>query len=140
MSGFGVLFGVLMLPLVGAGFILCLRGDDEAVRSNARWAALATTIATFLLSLFAWSRFDPSSAAFQLVESHAWLAETIRFKLGVDGLNLSKKTSESWCDRPTWSPAPFNEIAYASRSGPGFDIRVIDVSTGVTKSLTFTVK
>jgi TolB protein len=59
------------------------------------------------------------------------------YVVGVDGLNLSKKTSESWCDRPTWSPAPFNEIAYASRSGPGFDIRVLDLSTGATKSLTF---
>ena len=57
--------------------------------------------------------------------------------VGVDGLNLSKKTSESYCDRPTWSPAPFNEIAFAARSGPGFDIRVLDLVTGLTKSLTF---
>lgn len=88
MLGLGVLFGLLLLPLVGAAFILTLRGDGEAVRSNARWAALATTVATFLLSLFAWRRFDAASAAFQLVESHAWLAETIRFKLGVDGFSM----------------------------------------------------
>ena len=36
----------------------------------------------------------------------------------------SKITSESYCDRPTWSPAPFNEIAYASRTGAGFDIKM----------------
>jgi TolB protein len=59
------------------------------------------------------------------------------YVVGVDGLNLSKKTSESYCDRPTWSPAPFNEIAYAARTGPGFDIHVLDLSTGATKSLTF---
>jgi TolB protein len=59
------------------------------------------------------------------------------YVVGVDGLNISKKTSESYCDRPTWSPAPFNEIAYAARSGPGFDIHVLDLSTGATKSLTF---
>jgi TolB protein len=59
------------------------------------------------------------------------------YVVGADGLNLSKKTSESYCDRPTWSPAPFNEIAFAARSGPGFDIRVLDLSTNVTKSLTF---
>jgi len=57
--------------------------------------------------------------------------------VGADGLNLSKKTSESYCDRPTWSPAPFNEIAFSSRSGPGFDIHVLDLSTGLTKVLTF---
>lgn len=88
MLGFGILSGLLVLPLVGAAFILTLRGDSEAARSNARWAALATTIATFLLSLVAWARFDTATAAFQLVESHVWLTETIRFKLGVDGFSM----------------------------------------------------
>jgi NADH-quinone oxidoreductase subunit M len=88
MLGFGILSGLLVLPLVGAAFILTLRGDGEAARSNARWAALATTIATFLLSLVAWGRFDTATASFQLVESHTWLTETIRFKLGVDGFSM----------------------------------------------------
>ena len=38
-------------------------------------------------------------------------------------------TRESYCDRPTWSPAPYNEIAYAARTGPGFDIKVLDLAT-----------
>jgi NADH-quinone oxidoreductase subunit M len=88
MFGLGLLSGLLIVPLVGAAFILCLRGDDEAVRSNARWAALAATIATFLLALLAWSRFDPATPAFQLVENHSWLTETIRFRLGVDGFSM----------------------------------------------------
>lgn len=88
MLGFGILSGLLVLPLIGAAFILTLRGDSEAARSNARWAALATTIATFLLSLVAWARFDTATAAFQLVESHVWLTDTIRFKLGVDGFSM----------------------------------------------------
>ncbi len=88
MFGFGILTGLLVLPLVGAAFILALRGSEEAVNSNARWAALATTLATCGLAFVAWSRFDTSSAQFQLVESHAWLSETIRFKLGVDGFSL----------------------------------------------------
>ena len=37
--------------------------------------------------------------------------------VNVDGTGLQQITSESCCDRPTWSPAPFNEIAYASRVG-----------------------
>jgi NADH-quinone oxidoreductase subunit M len=88
MLGPGILSGLLLLPLVGAAFILTLRGDDEATRSNVRYAALSATVATFLLSLVAWARFDPSTPAFQLVESHAWLADTIRFKLGVDGFSM----------------------------------------------------
>ena len=88
MLGFGILSGLLVLPLVGAAFILTLRGEGEAVHANARWAALAATVATFLLSLVAWARFDTGTPSFQLVESHAWLAETIRFKLGVDGFSM----------------------------------------------------
>jgi NADH-quinone oxidoreductase subunit M len=88
MFGFGILSGLLVLPLVGAAIILCLRGDSEAVRSNVRWAALATTVVTFLLSLVAWGRFDTATPAFQLLESHVWLTDTIRFKLGVDGFSM----------------------------------------------------
>ena len=33
--------------------------------------------------------------------------------VGADGLGLQKLTSEPYADRPTWSPAPFNEIAYS---------------------------
>jgi TolB protein len=59
------------------------------------------------------------------------------YTIGVDGFGLQKITSESYCDRPTWSPAPYNEIAYASRSGPGFDIKVMELATRQTRQLTF---
>ena len=59
------------------------------------------------------------------------------YVMGADGLGLSKKTSESYCDKSTWSPAPFNEIAYASRTGPGYDIKVLDLATGHVTQLTF---
>jgi NADH-quinone oxidoreductase subunit M len=88
MFGFGILTGLIVLPLVGAAFILCLRGDSEAVLRNTRWAALLTTIVTFLLSLYAWALFDPTSAAFQLVESKEWLGSGILYKLGVDGISM----------------------------------------------------
>ena len=88
MFGFGILTGLLVVPLVGAAFILSLRGEDKASLDNARWAALIATIITFILSLVAWSRFDASSAAFQLIEDKAWFSQTIRYKLGVDGLSL----------------------------------------------------
>ena len=89
MLGFGILSGLLVLPLVGAAFILTLRGDSEAARSNARWAALADddrdlpAVARRLGAV----RYRPRPR-FQLVESHAWLTETIRFKLGVDGFSM----------------------------------------------------
>jgi NADH-quinone oxidoreductase subunit M len=88
MFGFGILSGLLILPLVGALGILLLRGDDEATRNNARWIALWTTIITFLLSLLAWAEFNSASAGFQLVEQRAWFSDAISYKLGVDGISL----------------------------------------------------
>jgi TolB protein len=57
--------------------------------------------------------------------------------VGADGLGLQKLTSESYADRPTWSPAPLNEIAYSARTGPGMDIKVISLSNREVRQLTF---
>ncbi len=88
MFGFGILTGLIVLPLIGAGFILSLQGDDGPTRRNARWAALITTVLTFVLSLVAWSRFDIANPGFQLIEQKAWLGDTILYKLGVDGISM----------------------------------------------------
>jgi TolB protein len=56
--------------------------------------------------------------------------------MGADGIGIQKLTS-GYSDRPTWSPAPFNEIAYSSRTGPGNDIKIIDLATRQVRQLTF---
>jgi NADH-quinone oxidoreductase subunit M len=88
MFGFGILSGVIVLPIVGVIFILFLKGDDEATLRNARWAALIASIVTFILSLVAWSRYDSGTAAFQLLESRAWLGGGLGYRLGVDGASM----------------------------------------------------
>lgn len=57
--------------------------------------------------------------------------------VGVDGLGLRQLTRESYADRPTWSPAPYNEVAYTARTGPGNDIKLIELATGQVRQLTF---
>jgi TolB protein len=57
--------------------------------------------------------------------------------MGADGLGLQRITSEGYADRPTWAPAPNNEIAYSARTGPGNDIKVIDLATRTVRQLTF---
>jgi TolB protein len=59
------------------------------------------------------------------------------YVMGSDGLNLRRVTSESYCDRPTWSPAPFNELAFVCRTGPGYDIKIYDFASGETRQITF---
>jgi TolB protein len=60
------------------------------------------------------------------------------YVMSTDGSNLRRlSVNESEADRPTWSPPPFNEIAFAARTGPGFDIKVLEVSSGQTRQITF---
>ncbi len=76
------------IPLLGAGILaLFLRGDDAAAQRNAKWVALATTVFTFVVSLFILAGFDPSDTGFQFVEDRQWLLG-LRYKLGVDGISI----------------------------------------------------
>jgi NADH-quinone oxidoreductase subunit M len=89
MLGFGILSGLVFLPLLGAAFILVLRGNDEATVNNARWAALAATLIDFALSLYAYfAKFDPTVAGFQLIEEKSWFGAGLVYKLGVDGMSM----------------------------------------------------
>jgi len=88
MSTMPLLSLTVFLPLAGALLILMLRGDDEAVRRNARWIALWTTLVTFAVSLFLVTGFDRAIPGFQFVEDHPWLGGVIRYHLGVDGISL----------------------------------------------------
>ena len=54
-----------------------------------------------------------------------------------DGTGLRRLSYESYADRATWSPAPYNEIAFAARTGPGFDIKILSLADGVTRQITF---
>ena len=59
------------------------------------------------------------------------------YVIGPDGTGLRRLTFESYADRATWSPAPYNEIAFAARTGPGFDIKILSLGDGVTRQITF---
>jgi len=88
MTDWPILSLVTFLPLVGAAFILFVNGTDEVVARNARWAALWTSLATFLISLALWFGFDRSNAGFQFVERAAWIpGYGIGYHMGVDGIS-----------------------------------------------------
>ena len=76
------------LPLVAAAILaLFMRGDDAAARKGAKWLALFTTTATFVISLFVLFRFDPSNTGFQFVEERSWILG-LSYKMGVDGISI----------------------------------------------------
>ncbi len=88
MAGWPILSVITFLPIVGALFILAIRGEDEISLRNARFVALWTTIITFLLSLLLWIYFDHTTADFQFVEQREWLGGAINFHMGVDGISM----------------------------------------------------
>jgi NADH-quinone oxidoreductase subunit M len=89
MSSWPILSLVTFLPLVGALFCLVVNGPKEAVDRNCRSAALLTSLATFLVSLVLWVRFDPTKASFQFEEKLDWVpALSIGYHVGIDGISL----------------------------------------------------
>ncbi|RYY12268.1 MAG: NADH-quinone oxidoreductase subunit M, partial [Alphaproteobacteria bacterium] len=88
-AGFPILSLLTWLPLVGVAFIMTVRGSDEVVARNARFAALWTSLIVFLLSLKLWFGFDQGEAGFQFKEHLAWLPDFgLDYRMGVDGISV----------------------------------------------------
>jgi NADH-quinone oxidoreductase subunit M len=89
MASWPILSLTAFLPLLGAMLIVAMvHGETVDGARNARWIALWTTLVTFAVSLILVWRFDPASAEFQFVEKGRWLAGTIAYHMGVDGISL----------------------------------------------------
>ena len=86
MQGIGLLSTLIWLPIVGGLVVLAL-GDSRI--GIARWVALGTAVAAFLLSVPLYTGFDPSTSAYQFVEQLPWIpAFSATYHLGVDGISL----------------------------------------------------
>jgi NADH-quinone oxidoreductase subunit M len=82
---------IVFLPLAGALLVLLAggRGDRPEREPLVRNIALVASLVTFAATLYLWWRFDPTSAAFQFEEKHAWMPDFgIQYYLGVDGISL----------------------------------------------------
>ncbi len=70
------------VPLVGVSQILLFtRGEVEVVARNARYVALWTSLASFVLSLLMWFGFERGTAELQFVDN-------IFYPVGVDGTSM----------------------------------------------------
>ena len=83
-----ILSTLTFLPLLGAIFIMLIRGDEEVVARNARAVALWTTVTTLILSLILLFSFDSSTADFQFIERFDWIGGGIDYAMGVDGISV----------------------------------------------------
>ena len=77
------------LPLMGAGFLMLVHGDEELVIRNSRNVALWVTGSTFAMSLFILANFDPAAPGYQFEDRGEWLAlDGIGYHMGVDGISM----------------------------------------------------
>ena len=82
-----LLSAIIFLPSVGALALgLFNIRSDSAMRGFANFI----TFATFVLTLFAWHRFDPSVAGMQMATTKVpWISSwNVNYSLGVDGISL----------------------------------------------------
>jgi NADH-quinone oxidoreductase subunit M len=84
---FPILSSLILLPTIGAIFILFAKSSNDKYQSN-KYVALFISLANFLLSLYLWYIFDKTSVDFQFLENREWLAGFVNYKVGVDGISI----------------------------------------------------
>ena len=78
----------IFLPLFGSIVILFIKEENNS-SYNIKWAALSTSIGTFILSCLIWLFFDSSNSSYQLVEKYKWFDDfNFFYHIGVDGISL----------------------------------------------------
>ncbi len=85
---FPILSAIIFIPLIGALFIFIKKRNSKNIEKNSKYAAIFSSLANFVLSIFLWYSFDNSTANFQFIEEKSWIEGFIDFKLGVDGISI----------------------------------------------------
>jgi len=85
---FPILSSLILLPSIGALFILATRSNEKSNYRSAKYVALFTSFANFIISIYLWYIFDSSVADFQFIENRVWLKGFINYKVGIDGISI----------------------------------------------------
>ena len=85
---FPILSSIILLPTVGALFIILSRSSQSSNFQSSKYVALFASFANFFISIYLWYIFDPSIAEFQFVENRVWLRGFINYKVGIDGISI----------------------------------------------------
>tara|TARA_Y100001970_G_C14205411_1_gene843647 strand:+ start:801 stop:2288 length:1488 start_codon:yes stop_codon:yes gene_type:complete len=85
---FPILSSLILLPTVGALFIILSRSNKSTNFKSSKYVALFASFANFFISIYLWYIFDPNTAEFQFVENRLWLKGFINYKVGIDGISI----------------------------------------------------
>ena len=83
---FPILSTIIFLPLLGSVFLFLSKNEKN--NNSAKYVAVFTSFANFLLTLFLWYSFDKNYSGFQFIEEKTWISGFIKFKLGIDGISI----------------------------------------------------
>ena len=84
---FPILSSLILLPLLGALFIFFSKSKSNT-HLTSKYLALFVSFANFILSLYLWHLFDPSTSEFQFLEERSWIKGFINYKVGIDGISI----------------------------------------------------
>ena len=83
----GLLSLAIWTPIFFGAVLLALGRDDQA--RMVRWLALIGSVASFLVTLPLFGRFDRGTSAYQFVENQPWIDRFhINYHLGLDGISF----------------------------------------------------
>jgi NADH-quinone oxidoreductase subunit M len=82
---FPILSSLILLPTIGALFLLFSKDKNWI---TTKYVALFTSFVNFLISVYLWILFDPTTSSFQFVEDREWLEGFINYKVGIDGISI----------------------------------------------------
>ena len=85
---FPILSSLILLPSIGALFILLSKSKVQSNYQSSKYVALFVSFANFFISLYLWYIFDPNITDFQFVENRSWLPGFINYKVGIDGISI----------------------------------------------------
>ncbi len=85
---FPILSSLILLPSIGALFILFIKSSSSNTYQGSKYVALFTSFANFLISIYLWYLFDNSTYDFQFVEDKQWIKGFVNYKVGIDGISI----------------------------------------------------
>ena len=83
---FPILSSLILLPLIGALFLLFFKNQDNS--NTVKYVSIFTSFVNFFISIYLWFLFDSSISNFQFIEEKEWLTGFVNFKLGIDGISI----------------------------------------------------
>ena len=84
MLNWPVLSFTIFLPFLGALIIIFIKETEDSI-NNIKWAALSTSLGTFILTCLIWFLFDKSNSKYQFIEKYRWFSDfKFYYHIGVD--------------------------------------------------------